>query len=298
MTVNLSVYSTQPRLDQVAYHNGFTGTYMVTSLVTKFDPYGYPYMLMELTDCVASATIVVPTDMKGLGDVSMFSWVYVDARYEAQRGFPHFKCKRLEINQDLLNVDNKISLLPFKYCLNISHLTSLVKLVGAITCDALREAVESVVTHPDVVFSFLTCPASLNYHHNYRGGLLEHTLEVAEYMLDEPTLTSEEKELAIAIAVFHDIGKTQTLTSDLSRTAVGTLVDHSDLNMEICGVALRQLSYQNKNKANQIRHAITCSSENSRYGFAAKTKLAKLLRRADKASANGMTRVNLINSIN
>ncbi len=58
---------------------------------------------------------------------------------------------------------------------------------------------------------FFEAPASLNFHHGYRGGLLEHTVQVLKLTLlvvenlDEDILV--DKDLIIAGIILHDIGK-------------------------------------------------------------------------------------------
>lgn len=295
MGAQLSVYATQPKLANVHGLQGFSGIYMVTGLLTRFDPKGYPYLAIELSDNQATISVCCFSPEREMPPIVAFQWVGVQVNYQSIQGFPHFRCEAIDLNPDVMVVNDRVSLLPYKYSCNVSHLSALRYLVNSIRCDALRDTVEMVLVQPEVTLPFLSCPASLNYHHNYRGGLLEHSLEVARLMLMDTSLSQYERDLAVAIALFHDIGKTLTLTPDMTRTALGTLVDHSDLNLEVCGPALKYLSYQYVIKANQVRHAITCSSENSRYGFAANTKLAKLLRRADRLSAEGYFLTNEIN---
>lgn len=50
--------------------------------------------------------------------------------------------------------------------------------------------------------------ASTRYHHNYSGGLAKHTWQVAEITLANcPLYKNIDKELALAGAIMHDIGK-------------------------------------------------------------------------------------------
>ncbi len=78
---------------------------------------------------------------------------------------------------------------------------------------------------------FKTQPAASFHHHNYQGGLAEHTLEVwniADRLCD---LYSDrlDRDLLLAGAALHDIGKVNcySLTAGVSeRTEVGELLDH------------------------------------------------------------------------
>jgi len=62
-------------------------------------------------------------------------------------------------------------------------------------------------------------PASIRYHHNYTGGLLDHTLEVLEISLEIADLIEKrgfsiDREALIISAICHDFGKFEEYTWD------------------------------------------------------------------------------------
>lgn len=59
-----------------------------------------------------------------------------------------------------------------------------------------------VLDHPQ----FVEAPGGTTRHHNYRGGLAEHTLEVAKVCI-EMTETGRDTWRILTAAVFHDFGK-------------------------------------------------------------------------------------------
>lgn len=83
----------------------------------------------------------------------------------------------------------------------------------------LRYVVASIASPPIVTFindvfhlrkvysSFWTSPASRNHHHAYRGGLAEHSIEIAEQIIGTPNLDTVDRDIGIAHALLHDIGK-------------------------------------------------------------------------------------------
>ena len=78
---------------------------------------------------------------------------------------------------------------------------------------------------------FLVCPAALRYHHPYLGGLLEHTWFVARHALASVAIYPElNRDLVLAGAILHDLGKTQCL---------GTCNNHAELGAGI----LEELGY-------------------------------------------------------
>jgi len=78
---------------------------------------------------------------------------------------------------------------------------------------------------------FTTSPAASFHHHNYSGGLVEHTQEVWDLAEGLSTLYKEhlDRELLLCGAALHDIGKVKSyeLTAGVSqRSDVGRLLDH------------------------------------------------------------------------
>ena len=71
-------------------------------------------------------------------------------------------------------------------------------------------------------------PAALTVHHAYRGGLLEHILKVADVATALGAAYEADRDLLIAGAVLHDIGKLQELDYDVvTRYSLdGNLVGH------------------------------------------------------------------------
>ncbi|MHA2045877.1 MAG: HD domain-containing protein [Candidatus Thorarchaeota archaeon] len=80
--------------------------------------------------------------------------------------------------------------------------------IGHIEEDALKTSMESYFIAND---SFFEAPAALYWHHGYRAGLLEHTVQVLKLArlivenLDDDILV--DKDLIIAGIILHDIGK-------------------------------------------------------------------------------------------
>lgn len=87
--------------------------------------------------------------------------------------------------------------------------------------------------HGNAAFAeqFKVCPAATFHHHNYQGGLVEHTLEVARLCRQVGALYPDllDMELLLAGAALHDAGKIKSyrLTTGISeRTEAGELLDH------------------------------------------------------------------------
>lgn len=79
--------------------------------------------------------------------------------------------------------------------------------VDACRTGPLRRFLSDVFSMPEVYRDFWNCPASRSHHHAYPGGLALHSVEMAENVRDTPRLSDLERDVGIAHALTHDIGK-------------------------------------------------------------------------------------------
>ncbi|MGB2997718.1 MAG: HD domain-containing protein [Phycisphaerae bacterium] len=109
------------------------------------------------------------------------------------------------------------------------HLERLKKVLADVERPALRALLDAIWADEKLVVDFKRAPAAEKLHHAYLGGLLEHTLSVAELALllcrHYPKL---DRDLLLIGALWHDLGKTRELTYDtaLGYTDSGQLVGH------------------------------------------------------------------------
>ena len=81
----------------------------------------------------------------------------------------------------------------------------------------------------------LTHPASVIMHHNYRSGLLEHTLSMAQLGFPLAQHYKIDTDLLMTGIFLHDIGKVKEITSELeaSYSDEGNLIGHIVLGRDI-----------------------------------------------------------------
>ena len=77
---------------------------------------------------------------------------------------------------------------------------------------------------------FSTAPSAKIYHHNYQGGLLEHTVEVLEICKTVCQIFPQlDKDLLYTGAILHDVGKLKSYDYDLISIDIsneGKMLDH------------------------------------------------------------------------
>jgi 3'-5' exoribonuclease len=103
------------------------------------------------------------------------------------------------------------------------------KIVGRIKNSQLRALVGEFLADAELMEKFCNAPGGVKLHHDYIGGLLEHThnmLRVAVATL--PLYEQVQADLVLAGVFLHDIGKTRELSYDMafSYTDSGQLIGH------------------------------------------------------------------------
>lgn len=130
--------------------------------------------------------------------------------------------------------------LPRGLCPTSGVMDRLNIMISQISIDPLLQFLQDVLRNEALVRDLLTCPASLGYHHNYSGGLIEHCIECAESIANEPNLSNEERQLAIVAALFHDIGKTRFFSGKLTFKGVSPN-NHDSFTLYLLAQQIQQL---------------------------------------------------------
>ncbi len=115
---------------------------------------------------------------------------------------------------------------------------------------------------------FKNAPAAKNFHHNYLGGLLEHTLSVCRLATQAADhYPSLNKDLLVAAAFLHDVGKTREFRWDTSinYSDEGRLVGHLVLGVTMLDEKLKSQKDFPHELAIRLRHLIL--SHHGQYDF-------------------------------
>lgn len=109
------------------------------------------------------------------------------------------------------------------------HWKELLALVDTVVDPNVKNLIKAFVEDDDIATRLRRAPAAKTVHHAYPGGLLEHTvscLKLAHRIADH--YPQVDRDLLVAGAFFHDIGKIRELSGDRSieYTDEGRLVGH------------------------------------------------------------------------
>jgi 3'-5' exoribonuclease len=118
---------------------------------------------------------------------------------------------------------------------------------------ALREFIIEVFMHNVTAMGFCNAPASIGYHHSWAGGLLQHSIELANSVYESGACNSKaQSDLAVVVALVHDIGKVATSCGG-KRTEVGRHQPHDMSALELLAQPLARLDRHSHEYANVIR---------------------------------------------
>jgi len=103
------------------------------------------------------------------------------------------------------------------------------RIVGTVKNKQLKAIVDEFLADEELMKKFCYCPGGMSMHHDYIGGLLEHTwnmLRAASAIL--PLYPEVQADLVLAGIFIHDMGKTEELKYDtaFSYTDSGQLIGH------------------------------------------------------------------------
>jgi len=279
--------SIQPLLAEVATFKRFKGTYSLVGSAERIDKSGKAYWIIKLSDISTSINVYCFNMNEFIGHLAVNSIVHIEATLKHVDGHQYVRCAFLQslpnkVSRKVMTINS----LPSCYSPAPETLLQLKTLVDSLSSRHLTRFLSDVFVGNGIGINFLQCPASLRHHHSFAGGLLAHSVDVANKLLSENQFKGAERDIAIVSALIHDIGKTRTLSPTGHRTHLGTVVDHDELTLEICAIAFVRLDKFEPQSALMLRHILTCASPGSRYGYEAITPIASKLQLADKASAS------------
>jgi 3'-5' exoribonuclease len=127
---------------------------------------------------------------------------------------------------------------------------------------------------------FATAPAAKVYHHAYLGGLLEHTVAVAE-MCDfvGQQYGRIDRDLLLTAAILHDVGKTQELSFDtaIDFTDAGRFLGHVIQGVTLISERAARLDSFPEPKLHQLLHCVVSHHGELEWGSPKRPKTIEAL---------------------
>lgn len=157
----------------------------------------------------------------------------------------------------------------------------LLEIINKISDVNLKQLLNSFfVEDVEFVKKFKNHSAAKSIHHGFIGGLLEHTLSVAKlccYIADNYPVIK--RDLLVASAIFHDIGKVDELSSfpENDYTDEGQLVGHIVMGTMMVGEKIKEIEGFPVTLGNELKHCILAHHGELEYGSPKKPALIEAL---------------------
>ena len=157
----------------------------------------------------------------------------------------------------------------------------LMELKDKIENPKLKQLVESFfVQDPRFIAAFKGHSAAKSVHHNFIGGLLQHTLRVTQlcyfYSKQYPMLN---RDLLLAAAMFHDIGKLRELSDfpDNDYTDEGQLIGHIVIGYQMVKERIDKLGNFPKKLETELLHCILAHQGQLEFGSPKKPSILEAM---------------------
>jgi 3'-5' exoribonuclease len=270
-------------IEQLAEDRVVEGVYAVARKQKLRTKNGAPYLALELVDASGRIEARVWSDVELLD--SRFAegdTVRILGRVERFRDTLQLDVRSLEPAE----VDDPASLAP-ALRRDADELDGFLEfLAGEIAHPGLKSTVAKFVRDVKLRTRLRGLPATVDGHHSYAGGLLEHTVGVATICREtaqlHPRLRSD---LLLAAALLHDIGRTSELGAAplFRQTDEGRLLGHVHLGLRLIE---ERTSGLDSDVRSQLLHAVAAHHD----ARAARTAEAAVLYHANQLDAIAATR--------
>ena len=131
--------------------------------------------------------------------------------------------------------------------------------ISEIKDEDYRKILERIFTE-DFMEKFSKAPAAMFKHHNYIGGLIEHTLNMIRISETLCSIYPQiDRDLVITGCILHDIGKVEefAVTNTIKMTDRGRLVGHLSLGINMLMKHLEDLEIPEEKKIKLIHTIIS-----------------------------------------
>ena len=263
---------------------------------------GKNYYSMQLHDKTGSVDGKVWDLSNGIGHFESMDYIQVDAQVVSFQGALQLNIRRVRKAEE--GEYDPVDYMPCSKR-NIDEMyNELLEMIATVRDEHLHKLLEMVFTEDaDFIKAFKMHSAAKTMHHNFAGGLLEHSLSVARlcefYVKRYPVLNHD---LLITAALCHDIGKMSEISSfpENDYTDEGQLIGHIVTGTIMLDEKIRQIDGFPVKLANELKHCILSHHGELEYGSPKKPALieAVALAFADNTDAKLEGFIELLDSGN
>ena len=238
---------------------------------------GKPYLTLLLQDKTGSVDAKIwDVSSAGIEEFEALDYVNIVADVTMYQGMLQLNVKRARKCRD--GEYDPADYLPESEQDENTMYRKILDYCGSVENQYLKQLLLHFFEDADFKKKFCFHSAAKSVHHGFVGGLLEHTLSVADncdfYAKHYPILN---RDLLITAALFHDIGKLKELSTfpENDYTDAGQLVGHIVLGAQMVGEAIAGVEDFPENLKNELIHCILAHHGELEYGSPKKPELAE-----------------------
>jgi len=218
--------------------------FLVREKITATAKNGKPYLTLKLMDRSGEVEGRVWDNVEALSATfDRDDFVQVSAKASVYLG------KMQLVVQKLVRLDEKLvdlrDFLPVATRSLDGMIVEFRELIASLANPHLRALMEAFLEDQDFMQAFCRAPAAKSMHHVYLGGLLDHSLSVAQLAHDVSSHYPEvDRDLLVVGALLHDIGKVAELrySRSFEYTDAGKLLGHIVMGVELVEEKIRELN--------------------------------------------------------
>ncbi|MBP5275626.1 MAG: HD domain-containing protein [Lachnospiraceae bacterium] len=207
-------------------------------------------------------------DSAGISDFEPMDYVFVNGEAKTFNGNLQIDIRQIrKADESEYNLEDFIP--TSKQDVEVMY-DSILKCVSMVENNYLHALLEEFfVNDQDFIVRFKKSSAAKSIHHNFAGGLVEHTLGVARlcsyYCKQYPVLN---KDLLLTAALCHDIGKIYEYSPfpENDYTDEGNLLGHIVMGIEMVGKKIDSIPDFPKGLANELKHCIAAHHGKLEFG--------------------------------
>ncbi len=218
-----------------------------------------PYLSLELGDSSGRIfgtlwdNIEKTTELLNEGDL-----VKVKAKVINWKNRPHLSINKIRLvtERDSVKLNDFI---PKSQITAQQLLEQVYEYIDGIHDPQLVQLLNSIYRDEKLLVKIMRASGGKLWHHCYEGGLLEHSLNVARIVERTSALYSSiDKDLLLAGALLHDIGKIHELSPGpvIDYTDQGRLLGHIVIGYQMIASKMDALPDFDENKRNELLHLV------------------------------------------
>ena len=254
---------------QISENDSLKDVFLVKSKTLSMGKTGKPYLVLSLMDKTGDLEGRVWDNADAAADkFDVDDFIKVGGTVSSYLGKLQLKISHVErVNDSDVNIGD---FLPTSEVSPDEMFAQLQEIVETVKDENIKDLLAELLGDDELSADFKKAPAAKGMHHVYIGGLLEHVLSICR-LIDHVCAHYGDRinrDILIAGAIFHDIGKTRELSylRSFGYTDEGRLIGHITIGVEILDNKIRAIEGFPQKLSLLLKHMILSHHGEYEYG--------------------------------